>query len=511
MKRQLRLALVHLEVRYKDLETNRKNILRWNLEAALRGADVILNTEMPLAGYSFLSREDIAGYIEPDTGETVVELARIAREYGKYIGIGLAERDEATGIYYNSAVMIGPNGKPVCKHRKISSEMRWACPGRPTQKSTFETPWGRMGVLICSDTYYGLLPRSLALKGVDLLWVPANWPPGGLDPKELWKARVLENGFFLAACGRSGKDRIMDCREAVSCVYDAEGRELFSSSSSESAVFLVDLPLDDKGKLHGLSRRRKLKTRTPPHYSPIYLDLRLVDDLTGHYGLPEAGPLHVHCIVPGNNSATAESLEKRIKEQGGEAPGLFVFPPLSNDSIDGTRLHELARRCDVALSTALVHEATGRTYVLSTPDIHCEWDPATAEHRDSGFPFPMISYRSAKIGIAPFDSFFHPELAVAFAKLGCDLVVLSEDTLDSDRRLLCEVKTVENVAVAACASNGALVAMVPRGHERWEEQSVEGPGSCSYTVDIHRTRKKRFQDRLDFELLLRRAPNQRRS
>jgi hypothetical protein len=44
--------------------------------------------------------------------------------------------------------------------------------------------------------------------------------------------------------------------------------------------------------------------------------------------------------------------------------------------------------------------------------------------------------------------------------------------------------------------------MVPQGHERWEERSIEGPGVCSYEIDILRTRKKRFQDRLDFELLL---------
>ena len=76
-----------------------------------------------------------------------------------------------------------------------------------------------MGILVCSYTYYGLFARSMALKGVDFLWVPANWPPVGIDALEVWNARVLENGFFLAACNRTGKDRVMDCRGAVSCVY----------------------------------------------------------------------------------------------------------------------------------------------------------------------------------------------------------------------------------------------------------------------------------------------------
>ena len=251
MNKSMRIALVHLDVHYKKPERNRGNIFRLNREAALKGADIIFNTELPITGYSFNSREDISEYVETDKGLTVMGLADIAREHSKYIGIGLAERDDTTGIYYNSAVMIGPDGRQICRYRKINAEMRWACPGDPKQENTFDTPWGRMGILICSDTYYGLFPRSLALKAVDLLWVPANWPPGDMDAKEVWKARVLENGFFLAACNRSGTDRIMNCRDAISCIYAPEGREIFSASSEGSNVFIVDLPLDEKGKLRG--------------------------------------------------------------------------------------------------------------------------------------------------------------------------------------------------------------------------------------------------------------------
>ncbi len=96
-------------------------------------------------------------------------------------------------------------------------------------------------------------------------------------------------------------------------------------------------------------------------------------------------------------------------------------------------------------------------------------------------------------------------LAVAFAKLGCDLVVLSEDKLSKESRLLCEIKTIEGVAVAVCATNSGLIAMPPVGHYRWEERSTDGPGVCSYEIDIARTRKKRFQDRIDFELLLKKT------
>lgn len=91
-----------------------------------------------------------------------------------------------------------------------------------------------MGVLICSDTYNGLMPRITALRGADLLLVPANWPPTGLNPRVLWRVRAMENGIFLAACNRTGIDRIMDCRQALSCVSDPQGHLLLEAKTRRS-------------------------------------------------------------------------------------------------------------------------------------------------------------------------------------------------------------------------------------------------------------------------------------
>lgn len=500
--RSLKLALVHLAVQYKRPEINRKNLVRLNRDAALKGADLIFNTELAATGYSFDSREDVSGYVESETGETVRQLGSIAKRYGKYIGIGLAERDEATGIFYNSALVIGPDGRTACKYRKINAEVRWACPGDPKQKNVFDTPWGRVGVLICSDSYHGAIPRSLALKGADLVWVPANWPPGGMDAREVWRARVLENGFFLAACNRSGKDRMMDCGEAVSCVYDCRGDDLFAVSSEKSGVFVVEVPLDENGKLRSV-RRERLRGRTPWLYRPIYLDFRLVEDLTSHCGLPEPGPLPVRCVVPGPGRAGPEWLEQKIFEAKGEAPeALVLLPPLRG--IDRTVLQRLAEKTGCALCAVLSGKRKARSYVLSAPRGDGQWLSADSGIEDGRFPFPTLSFGTARIGMAPFASFVHPELALAFAKLGCDLAVLSEDRLEDRSRLLCAIKTIENVAVAACAGNGAIVSLIPRGHERWEEHGIEGPGVFSFELDTRLTRKKRFQDRVDFELLLKR-------
>ncbi|MBW2087626.1 MAG: hypothetical protein JRI37_01330 [Deltaproteobacteria bacterium] len=72
MEEYLTVALVHLNVRYKHVVENRRTLLQLNKEAAQKGADIILNTELALSGYSFRSREEVSPYVETVTGESIV-------------------------------------------------------------------------------------------------------------------------------------------------------------------------------------------------------------------------------------------------------------------------------------------------------------------------------------------------------------------------------------------------------------------------------------------------------
>ena len=185
----LKLALLHSAAAHKQTDANRAQLLALFRRACDAGAQLIAAPEMAVSGYSFNSRRDIAPYVETGDGPTLTALAQLTREYGVYACIGLAERDPRTSIFYNSAFALDPQGEVVCRYRKINAEHRWACPGNPLADNTFATPWGRVGLLICSDSYHSLMPRITALRGADLLLIPANWPPTGLDPREIWRAR----------------------------------------------------------------------------------------------------------------------------------------------------------------------------------------------------------------------------------------------------------------------------------------------------------------------------------
>jgi len=127
----LKIALVHYAVKHKDPARNLKALLELNRKAARQGARLILNTELALSGYSFSSRQDIAPYTETAQGKTMVAMAALAREQKVYIGITFPEQDPVTQSYYNSAFVLDPGGKTICRYRKIYGERRWARPGRP--------------------------------------------------------------------------------------------------------------------------------------------------------------------------------------------------------------------------------------------------------------------------------------------------------------------------------------------------------------------------------------------
>ncbi|ASQ90360.1 carbon-nitrogen hydrolase [Prosthecochloris sp. GSB1] len=498
---KLNISLVHLDVRYGEQERNRKELLRLNKAAAENGAGIIVNTELGLSGYSYGSREEIARVAERADGPTVEALSAIASAYGCYIVFGYAEEDGGTGIFYNSAAVIGRDGTFLFSYRKVTAEVRWACAGSPLQPNTFDTPWGRAGVMICSDSYYGAIPRMSALRGADLLLVPANWPGGSLDPRELWQARACENGFFLAACNRGGKDKTMSCEDAYSCVCGPDGKELFAEKSSSSKIFTVELPLEN-GRLPSRTLDR-MSARIPEQYGGIYLDMRYANDMTAYCQLPSPGEFRVACqpADPSVLFAGEDMIETIIATTTVHGADLLVLPAGNARSVDRATesLVKTARTLQCAICAGIIADGC---FTI----VFVERDGAISMKPCADSSLRWIDLPNARVALASKDELYHPELGIAFAKQGCDVVAVSSSRLDEQDRMVLGARSIEQVAVAASGGNRAFLAEPPEGHHRWAEAHTEYPGKpCVMTLDTSRLRRKQFYERLDYELLLRKG------
>ncbi len=491
----LPIGVLHLDVKHGLVEKNREALTMHALEAARRGAKIIVAPELAVSGYSFDNRSQVAACVEALAGETFDRLSRVAKSYGAYVCAGIVECDPATHIYYNAAFVAGPDGGLTAYHRKVvTAERRWACPGGVSKSNIFETPWGRIAVIICADSYSGLLPRALALNGVDLLLVPANWPPSGVDPRLIWRARALENGVGVVGCNRTGVDRVMDCRACSSYVVTAAGEVLLDSAGDASRVWVVDYPLAG-GKITSESREAIMALRRPDDFAELYLDVNGLDDFAGLWGLPSGGPLDIRCIAAESKRQAFESMQAAIEECDA-APMLLVLPrnigPFTEDEI---------ARFSAGRPSAVVAS------VVEPAGDRSAYSLISSSQRVSLFPgesSATADFGTARIALVRPESLIHPEVAVSLSKKGCDLLVTAPDRFDPDDRLLFGVKCLERAAVVVATCEGAMVCEPPVGHYSWKEELTLGSGVCSARIDTLAIRSKRFHDRVDMEALLRR-------
>lgn len=148
-------------------------------DAVAAGSDLVVLPECSNTGYMFASRADavaVAEDIDAADGPSLSAWSAWAAEYDIHIVAGLVER--AGDRLFNSTVLVGPSGV-LGRYRKthtwgIDREIYVA---GDLQFPVYDTPIGRIGMLICYDIWFPECARLLALQGADIIAVPANWVP----------------------------------------------------------------------------------------------------------------------------------------------------------------------------------------------------------------------------------------------------------------------------------------------------------------------------------------------
>lgn len=84
------------------------------------------------------------------------------------------------GVITNTCLIVGPGGDIVGRYDKthlyrgVSQEHLAFRPGRDLP--VVDTPFGRVGVMICYDLRFPEVCRALAHQGAQVIFVPANFP-----------------------------------------------------------------------------------------------------------------------------------------------------------------------------------------------------------------------------------------------------------------------------------------------------------------------------------------------
>jgi N-carbamoylputrescine amidase len=190
-------------------------------QAAAAGANVVCLQEL-FAGPYFCQSEDHRQFdlAEPIPGPTSEALAAAAKQHAVVVVASLFER-RAPGLYHNTAVILDADGSTAGVYRKMHIpddplyyEKFYFTPG-DLGFPNFETPVGKLGVLVCWDQWYPEGARLSSLQGADILFYPTaiGWHPSekeqyGAAQLDAWRtiqrAHAIANGIYVAAVNRVG-------------------------------------------------------------------------------------------------------------------------------------------------------------------------------------------------------------------------------------------------------------------------------------------------------------------
>ncbi|MBI3547998.1 MAG: carbon-nitrogen hydrolase family protein [Elusimicrobia bacterium] len=266
----LKLSLVQTAPRLGHVE--------WNLERIVLGVrgskpGLVIFPECALAGYGFDSKDEAMRFAESVPGPSTDRIAHACRESGAWAIVGLLEKDGSK--LFNSAALIGPDGVAGVyrkMHLPFLGVDRFADPG-DLGFPVFDTPLGKLGILICYDGSFPEACRALKLSGAQLLCLPTNWPMAAeVSCLHAPRVRAQENHVFVAACNRAGEEAGFEFR-GESSVCDCDGRVLAQAGRGESRITTeVDLAAADANRViiePGRYELDRIGHRRPEHYGRL--------------------------------------------------------------------------------------------------------------------------------------------------------------------------------------------------------------------------------------------------
>ncbi|MFZ1527898.1 MAG: carbon-nitrogen hydrolase family protein [Ferruginibacter sp.] len=183
-------------------------------------------------------------------GRTTHHFSKLAQKYNTYIICGTIV-EYLNGKYYNTSALISPSGEIMGKTRKVhrfASEINHIESG--TEFPVYDTEFGKIAIVICSDFWIMEVSRILALKGVDILFVPAASLVQNLEMTiPAVKGISVLNGVSLVYSSVIGKTTgIRNNREITiefkgnSCVVTPKGS--VAEASEEECILYASLDLE---------------------------------------------------------------------------------------------------------------------------------------------------------------------------------------------------------------------------------------------------------------------------
>jgi predicted amidohydrolase len=288
---EVTLAAVCMNVAH-DKEANLEKYIHYIEEAAAIGARLIVFPEVSLQGY--LKKRGAPS--EPEvieltryyrqTAETVpgpsTELiGKYAARHNMYIQIGMAESARAGQAFYNSAVLVGPDGV-VGVFRKLHDRGEWPVFCSGDEFPIMETAIGKLGAFVCYDMCFPETVRTYSVRGAVIASMSTAWPrkdPNIPDPESdhyayvydiLTRAHAIANQVFFISSNQVGPTGRFNYYGHAR-IISPTGKVLADSGREEKLITaMVDIAREiDIARTETLFFKNLLRDRRPETYGAL--------------------------------------------------------------------------------------------------------------------------------------------------------------------------------------------------------------------------------------------------
>ena len=248
-----------------------------------KGADfhIYLGARTPQGRAEFKRYYDAAVAVD---GPELAQLAKLCAQHRMYCVVGVIERDG--GTLYCTAVYLGPDGRVLGKHRKLMptalERLVWGF-GDGSTLQAVDTPWGKLGAVICWENYMPMLRMAMYQQRVAIYCAPTA------DDRDTWQStmqHIAMEGrcFVLSACQHLRRsqfpadkmqNRLPEAPDTLlmrggSAIYDPLGKVLAKPVYGEDALLTAELDLS------------------------VIPQAQMDFDPVGHYARPDVFSLHVN-------------------------------------------------------------------------------------------------------------------------------------------------------------------------------------------------------------------------
>jgi N-carbamoylputrescine amidase len=252
----MKIAMAQITVS-DDLELNYQKTLKY-IEKS-KDCDLLFFPEIQWSPFFPQYRKsqfnkDISEYILSVDNEKIQSIMQKSKEYSLCISPNLYIEENSK--LYDMSLMIDSFGNMLGKSKMVHImqsenfyEQDYYTPSDDGFK-VYDTPFGKVGIVICFDRHLPESIRTCALMGAELIIIPTANVKG--EPLEMfeWEVRTqaYQNNVFIAMCNRVGKEGNMDFA-GQSLVVDCDGNLLFKADDREQLVVCnIDLSLCQKSR-----------------------------------------------------------------------------------------------------------------------------------------------------------------------------------------------------------------------------------------------------------------------